>query len=191
MAVRPVRQLGDPILRARCEPVKHVRSPAVRIVADDLQDTLRHLREAQGRGRGLAAPQIGAPIRLIYIEADEPWFLVNPEIVDIGTQDFLVWDDCFSMPHLLVRVQRAYGIKLTYYDLTGKEQTVEAEGTLAELLQHEIDHLDGVLMVDRPVGLDPFCLRSEWEKHYAAEGPYSEPQSRSMITGEHPIPIGG
>lgn len=191
MAVRPVRQLGDPILRARCEPVKNVRSPAVRIVADDLQDTLRHLKEVHGHGRGLAAPQIGAPIRLIYIGIDEPWFLVNPEIVDIGTQDFHVWDDCFSIPDLLVRVQRAYCIKVTYYDLGGKEHTLEAEGDVAELLQHEIDHLDGVLTVDRPVGLDPFCLRAEWKKHYATEGVYGEPQSRSMITGEHPIPVTG
>lgn len=190
MAVRPVRQLGDPILRAQCEPVKKVRSAAVRIVADDLQDTLRHLKKTTGRGRGLAAPQIGAPIRMVYIELDEPWFLVNPEIVDIGTQDFQVWDDCFSVPDFLVRVHRAYNIKIAYRDLSGKEHSVEAEGELAELLQHEIDHLDGVLMVDRPVGLDPFCLRHEWDKHYAAQGPYGEPQLRTMITGEHPIPIG-
>ena len=188
MAVRPIRLLGDPILRARSEAVKRVKSPAVRVVADDLQDTLRDLKERQGHGRGLAAPQIGAPLRILYIEKDEPWFLLNPEIVDIGDDDFLVWDDCFSIPDLLVRVQRAHRVTVQYTDLSGKQQTVNAEGDVAELLQHEIDHLDGVLMVDRPCGLDPFCLRAEWEKHYAADGPYSEPTSRYMITGEHPIP---
>ena len=78
MAIRPVRMLGDPILRARCEPVKNVKSPAVRVVADDLQDTLRDLKRRHGTGRGLAAPQIGAPMRIIYIEADEPTVLINP-----------------------------------------------------------------------------------------------------------------
>lgn len=175
-------------MRARSEPVKRVKSPAVRVVADDLQDTLRDLKARSGHGRGLAAAQIGAPLRIVYIEIDEPWFLLNPEIVDIGDDDFLVWDDCFSIPDLLVRVQRAHRVKVTYTDLAGAGQTVEAEGAVAELLQHEIDHLDGVLMVDRPCGLDPFCLREEWEKHRAADGPYSEPTPRYMITGEHPIP---
>lgn len=178
MAVRPIRQLGDPILRARCEPVKKVRSPAVRVVADDLQDTLRSLKEGLGRGRGLAAPQIGAPMRIVYLEDDKPCFLVNPEITDIGTDDFTVWDDCFSIPDLLVRVERAYSVKVAYVDLAGRQHTLEAEGPLAELLQHEIDHLDGVLMVDRPTGLDPFCLRSEWKKHYAEEGQYGVPAAR-------------
>jgi len=181
MAIRPIRQLGDPILRARCEAVKKVRSAGVRVVADDLQDTLRHLKARHGRGRGLAAPQIGAPMRLIYIEIDKPWFLVNPEIIDIGTQDFPVWDDCFSVPNLLVRVQRAHRVVVAYSALNGTKHTVEAEGELAELLQHEIDHLDGVLMVDRADGLDPFCLWKEWEKHYAAGGRYGEPQSRETV----------
>jgi peptide deformylase len=150
-------------------------------VADDLQDTLRDLKARYGRGRGLAAPQIGAPLRLIYIEMDRPCFLVNPEIVDIGTRDFAVWDDCFSIPDLLVRVQRAYRVKVTYSDLAGHKHEVDAEGELAELLQHEIDHLDGVLMVDRPEGLDPFCLREEWQKHYAREGPYGEPEPRQSL----------
>jgi len=178
MAVRPIRQLGDPILRARCASVKRVRSPAVRVVADDLQDTLRSLKARLGRGRGLAAPQIGAPMRIVYLEADKPCFLVNPEITDIGTEDFTVWDDCFSIPDLLVRVERAHSVKVTYLDLAGRQQDLEAEGPLAELLQHEIDHLDGVLMVDRPTGLDPFCLRSEWEKHYATEGQHGAPSTR-------------
>jgi peptide deformylase len=178
MAPRPVRLLGDPILRADCEPIQKPQSAAVRVVADDLQETLRDLKTRYGMGRGLAAPQIGAPVRIIYLEDSEPRFLINPSIMDIGTNDFWVWDDCFSIPNLLVRVQRAYRIKVTYQDLGGKTHTVDAEGPLAELLQHEIDHLDGVLTVDRPYGLDPFCMREEWDKHYAAEGRYGEPEQR-------------
>jgi peptide deformylase len=181
MTVRPVRQLGDPILRVKCEPVKQIRSAAVRLIADDLQDTLRRLRELSGRGRGLAAPQIGAPLRIVYVEAPKPCFMVNPEIADIGTDDFMVWDDCFSVPDLLVRVQRAHRVSVTYSDLAGRSHTLDAEGELAELLQHEIDHLDGVLMIDRPAGLDPFCLREEWVKHYAENGRHGMPFPRESI----------
>ncbi len=180
MAVRPVRRLGDPILRSECEPIQHPQSAAIRIVADDLQETLRDLRQRHGMGRGLAAPQIGAPLRLIYIETSQPSFLINPEIVEIGTEDFLVWDDCFSIPHLLVRVQRAYRIEVSYQDLSGRIHTLDAEGPIAELLQHEIDHLEGVLTVDRATGLDPFCVREEWNKNYAAEGRYSKPTPRTV-----------
>ncbi len=165
-------------MRALCDPVENVRSPAVRVVTDDLQDTLEDLKARHGMGRALSAPQIGAPIRVVHVQIDEPWFLINPEIVDVGNHDFLVWDDCFSVPGLFIRVQRAYRIRVRYQDLRGKTCTVDAEGDLGELLQHEIDHLDGVLMIDRPVGLDPFCLREEWNKHYAIEGRRSEPIER-------------
>jgi peptide deformylase len=105
--------------------------------------------------------------------------LVNPEIVDIGHQDFTVWDDCFSIPDLLVRVLRAHHVRVRYQDLRGKWHEVELEQDMAELVQHEIDHLDGVLTVDRPHGLDPFCYMEEWEKHHDAESRYGEPHFRS------------
>jgi peptide deformylase len=180
MAARPVRLLGDPILRSECEPIKQARSPAVRLVADDLKETLSALKNKHGFGKGLAAPQIGAPVRVMYVEADEPLIMINPQILDIGDRDFWVWDDCFSIPDLLVRVLRAYNIKIGFQDLQGERHTMEFEGELAALIQHEIDHLDGVLIVDRPSGLDPFCLRQEWARHCAAEGRYGEPASREV-----------
>ena len=178
MAVHRVRLLGDPILRAKCTPVRNPRSPAVRVVADDLQETLRDRQARCGLGRGIAAPQIGAPIRLVYLEMYEPLYLVNPEIVDVGEDDFHVWDDCFSIPDLLVRVQRAYSVVVSYSDLAGKTHELTAERDFAELLQHEIDHLDGVLAVDHPVGLDPFCYREEWNKHHAHAERYGTPFPR-------------
>jgi peptide deformylase len=129
-------------------------------------------------GRGLAAPQIGAPMRMIYIEIDRPWFIINPTVTDIGEEDFWVWDDCFSLPNLMVRVQRAYQIEVVYQDLSGQRHGVKALGALAELLQHEIDHLDGVLSVDRPTGRDAFSLTEEWTRHHAAAGRYGEPEPR-------------
>ncbi|UCD23618.1 MAG: peptide deformylase [Gemmatimonadota bacterium] len=179
MAIRPIRLLGDPILRSECEPITKPGSPAVRLVADDLQETLRDLQARNGFGGGLAAPQIGAPLRLIYVEVDEPLFLINPQVLDIGTDDFLVWDDCFSIPDLLVRVQRAHNIHIGFQDLKGQRQNIEAEGAMAALLQHEIDHLDGVLIVDRPAGLDAFSLRQEWNKQHARDGRFGDPFTRS------------
>jgi peptide deformylase len=178
MTIHRIRQLGDPILRTQCERVSNTGSPAARIVADDLRETLAGLKAKSGSGRGLAAPQIAAPIRVVHVEIERPWLLFNPEIVDVGTDDFLLWDDCFSFPDLMVQVQRAYHIRVRYTDEQGDEQEVEAEGPLAELLQHEIDHLDGVLAVDRAAGLDPFCLRAEWAKRHGEPGRYGEPFSR-------------
>ena len=91
--------------------------------------------------------------------------------MDIGNEDFEVWDDCFSFPNLLVRVSRAYRVRVRYQDLKGQWHEVELEGDRAELLQHEIDHLDGVLAVDRPHGLDPFCLREEWHRLLRSQPP--------------------
>jgi peptide deformylase len=180
MAVRRIRRLGDPVLRARCEPIAHPRSAAVRVIADDLADTLHDWQLRHGSGRGIAAPQIGAPVRMVFIDTGKPWVLVNPEIVEIGSHDFEVWDDCFSIPGLLVRVLRAHHVRVRYQDLRGRVHETEADGDLAELLQHEIDHLDGVLTVDRPHGLDPFCLAAEWELHHGEESRYGEPHLRSV-----------
>jgi len=179
MTIHRIRLLGDPVLRTKCEPIAAPRSAAVRMIVDDLRETLRDWQSRFGTGRGIAAPQIGAPVRIIYVEMDRPWPLINPEIIDIGTEDFTVWDDCFSFPNLLVRVQRAYRIRVRYHDMRGDSHEVELEGDRAELLQHEIDHLDGVLAVDRAVGADPFCLREEWNRTYTSKDRYGEPELRS------------
>jgi len=178
MTIRPIHLLGDPVLRTPCDVIANPQSPAVRLVADDLQETLRHLRSQYGMGRGLSAPQIGAPMRMIYIEIDKPWFIINPKVTDIGDEDFWVWDDCFSHPNLLVRVQRAYQIEVVYQDFSGKRHGVRALGALAELLQHEIDHLDGVLSVDRPTGRNAISFTEEWERFQSDEGRYGEPEPR-------------
>ena len=182
MAVRRIRQLGDPILRARCERVQDPTSAAARLVADDLRDTLRAAKRRYRMGRALAAPQIGAPVRLVFVEVDKQrWAMVNPEITDVGRDDFQVWDDCFCFPNLFVRVTRAYQVSLTYQDLQGNTHTMELTEGMAELLQHEIDHLDGILAVDRASGLDPFAFRKEWENLHAASERNGRPQPREML----------
>src|SRR5256885_5207759 len=100
MAVRRIRQLGDPILRVRCERVQNPKSAATRLIADDLRDTLRVAKEKYKMGRAMAAPQIGAPVRIVFVQMDKQrWTMINPEITDVGPDDFLVWDDCFSFPN--------------------------------------------------------------------------------------------
>jgi peptide deformylase len=162
--------------------VEKPSSAAVRLVADDLRDTLTAARKKFKMGRALAAPQIGAPIRLVFVQiGEERWSMVNPEITDVGPDDFQVWDDCFSFPDLYVRVTRAYQATLTYLDLKGKPHTLSLEGPMAELLQHEIDHLDGILAVDRASGLDPFAFRTEWEKIHSPADRYGPPSPREML----------
>ena len=181
MAIRHIRQLGDPILRQRCQGVERPASAAVRLVADDLRDTLKAAKQQYGMGRALSAPQIGAPVRVVVVDVEgarQRTILVNPDITDVGPEDFDVWDDCFSFPGLLVRVNRAYRITVDYLDLNGKSHTMECEGPMAELLQHEIDHLDGILALDRASGLDPFAFRSEWEKLHASAERYGKPHPR-------------
>ena len=187
MTIHRIRLLGDPILRTRCQPITRPSSTAVRVILDDLRETLRDWQSRFGSGRAIAAPQIGAPVRVVYVEMEKPWSLINPEIMDIGTEDFPVWDDCFSFPNLLVRVARAYRVRIRYQDVKGGWHEQELEGDRAELLQHEIDHLDGVLAVDRPYRLDPFCLREEWNRIHAPAGRYGppEPRTESLAT---PVP---
>src|SRR5258707_676743 len=168
-------------LRVLCDPVHDPKSPAVRLLADDLRDTLRAARTKYDFGRALAAPQIGAPVRVILVQVGKfRACMVNPEITDVGSEDFLVWDDCFSFPSLLVRVNRAYRATLRYTDIKGKTVTMDLEGPMAELLQHELDHLDGILALDQPAGLHPFAYQAEWEKLHKPAERYGPPRPREV-----------
>ena len=183
MTARRIRVLGDPALRTHSEVVEDPTSAGARVIAGDLKDSLQEIRLKFNAPRAaIAGPQIGAPLRFIYLEMEgrEPQWMCNPLIVDVGPEDFYAWEGCFSFPELLVRVQRAYSIKVKSQDLNGNENVIEAEGKLAQLLQHEIDHLDGVLSVDRAVGLDPFCLREEWARSRPAEDRLGSPFPRTV-----------
>lgn len=163
MAVRRILQLGDPDLRRVSEPAE---DPAlIGGVLNDLEETLAQFRHDHGFGRGISAIQIGEPTRIIFIRmGDTRHELVNPEWLTRSEELFEVWDDCFSFPHLMVRLLRHRRVSLRYYDRQGAEQRLSAEGDLSELLQHEMDHLDGILAVDRAVDRDSFATRDEWQR---------------------------
>ncbi|HLK48831.1 MAG TPA: peptide deformylase [Bryobacteraceae bacterium] len=166
MPIRRILQLGDPLLRAVSAPVPTLAEAEP--VFDDLRDTLHEFQRAHGFGRGISAVQIGEPKRLIYIElAGRAYRLRNPEFCFRSAETFQLWDDCFSFPDLLVRLERAERVRVRYLDEAGREQAIEAAGAFSELLQHEIDHLDGVLAVDRALDRNSLCTREEWQRRYA------------------------
>jgi peptide deformylase len=177
MAVRPVLQLGDPALRERCAPVGDPTSPEIRDLVRDLADTLAYWRAETGYGRGIAAPQIGALQRVIFLKLPgaEPWPLINPEIVWRSGEKIVVWDACLSFLSIFMKVERHREIKVRYQDVDGQIHEVEAgeERDLSELLQHEIDHLDGVLAIDRVMDVKTIVTREEFEKRYRAASPYA------------------
>ncbi len=177
MAVRTVLQLGDPGLREIAARVADPSSSELRALVQDLADTLAHWRASTGYGRGIAAPQIGAARRVIFLQLPgaEPWPLVNPEITWHSAEKIVVWDACLSFLSIFMQVERHREIVVRYQDLRGEWKEVRAgeERDLSELLQHEIDHLDGILAIDRISDLRTMCTREEFEKRYRAQSPYA------------------
>lgn len=167
MSGREILQLGNPVLWQKSAGVDDVYSAETRGIVRDLSDTLAVFREATGYGRGIAAPQIGVLKRVIFLRMQPAGFcgpLINPEIAWSSEHSMELWDDCFSFPDLMVRVSRAAQIRVSYQDDQGLRQTIDAEGDLSELLQHEIDHLDGILAVQRAISPQGFATRAEWER---------------------------
>ncbi|MFZ2491945.1 MAG: peptide deformylase [Thermoanaerobaculia bacterium] len=153
--------LGDPRLRVPSAPVEDFANARF----DELASTLKSFRAEHGFGRAISAPQIGIAQRFIAVNLGRgTFFVVNPVITWRSPDTFTMWDDCMSFPDLLVRVARASSISIDYADEHGRpKRWQEMDRASAELLQHEIDHLDGILAVDRAHGEDALMLRKAWE----------------------------
>jgi peptide deformylase len=177
MAIRNVLQLGDPGLREVAKRVEDPRAPEIRSLVEDLADTLAFWRKSTGYGRGIAAPQIGANLRVIFLRlpGEDPWPLVNPEITARSEEKIVVWDACLSFLSIFMQVERHKEITVRYQDLRAEPLEIRAgeERNLSELLQHEIDHLDGILAVDRITDIRTLCTREEFEKRYLLGSPYA------------------
>lgn len=182
MAVQTVRQLGDPVLRESCREVEDATAPEIRKLVEDLSDTLAFSRKTTGYGRGIAAPQIGVNKRVIFLRlpGEDPWPLVNPKIMQRSGERIVVWDACLSFLSIFMQVERSRQITVQYQDLQGKTYEVHAGElrNLSELLQHEIDHLDGILCIDRVTDLRTICTKEEFEKRYRAASPYATTASQ-------------
>lgn len=165
MAVREILLLGDPQLWRPSEAVTDLRSTETKEIIANLADTLANFRAGHGFGRAIAAPQIGAHRRVLFVNMNDGTFgpapLINPQIVKASSEMMELWDDCFSFPELMVRVRRHVEIEVSYTSESGESKLVTASGDLSELLQHEIDHLDGILATDRAIDERSFALRAE------------------------------
>ena len=149
--VRDILLLGNPELYEPSTPVEGEDWKALPAWAEDLNDTLLAYREKYGAGRAIAAPQIGVKKRLIYMLLDRPYVLVNPRLSFPDGETYELLDDCMSFPGLAVRVRRHRRCLLEYTDELGEGRSRELEGDLSELVQHEYDHLDGILATMRAV----------------------------------------
>jgi len=162
MAVLKVRRYGDPVLRRRARDIEAV-TPEIRRLVDDMIDTMY-----DEVGIGLAAPQVGTSLRLMVVSDEEgrgAQALVNPVISEQGGT-VTAEEGCLSLPGIFADVTRAQWVKLEAQDLEGRPVAITARGLRARVFQHEIDHLDGVLFIDR---LDP-VTRDRIERRIKKEG---------------------
>jgi peptide deformylase len=177
MAIRTVLQLGDPGLREIAHRVDDPTGPEIQALVQDLADTLAFWRNTTGYGRAIAAPQIGSAVRVIFLQLPgaEPWPFVNPEIIERSHEKIVVWDACLSFLSIFMQVERHRLIAVRYQDLLGDWHEIQAgeDHNLSELLQHEIDHLDGILAVDRITDIRTMCTREEFEKRHRDGSPYA------------------
>jgi len=152
-------QLGNPLLYQTSAPLIKEELPQVSNWVQDLHNVMEEIRAKYNFGRAIAAPQLGIMKRLIYMNIDRPIVLINPEITEKSKEEFEVWDDCMCFPNLLVKVKRHQQISLKYFDENWELQHWELQDDLSELLQHECDHLDGILCTMRAIDNKSFKWR--------------------------------
>lgn len=175
MSVLPLREYPDPILHQKCEPVFEINDE-LRSFLDDMLETMY-----VDRGVGLAAPQVGVSKRMIVIDASQeedeeghhkkgnPMFLINPEIIYKSEETIFFCEGCLSVPGQRADVERHQKIIVRYQDKSGHTRQIEAEDYLAVVLQHEIDHLDGILYIDHLSRLKRNMLLKKLEKARASK----------------------
>lgn len=160
MAVREILLLGNENLYNVCKEVSKDEIAKAKQVAQDLHDTILDFRKTFGFGRAIAAPQIDESYRIIYMNFnDRSIALINPRLEFDGDEKFEVWDDCMSFPGLEVRLLRYKKCHIYYKDLEWNDCTLEFSGDLSELIQHEYDHLDGILAVQRAIDNKSFRMK--------------------------------
>ncbi|WP_085907429.1 peptide deformylase [Kiloniella majae] len=169
MAILDIVIAPDPVLKVVCEPVKEVN--------DEIRELLTNMLETMYKapGIGLAACQVGVTKRVIVVdvsddkEENQPYCMVNPEITWESDEYSVYQEGCLSLPEQYADVERPAAIKMTYLDETGKKVELEADGLLATCIQHEIDHLDGVLFVDHISKLKRGMIMKKLKKVVAAK----------------------
>ena len=149
--IHDILKLGDPRLYEVCEPVLKSDLVIVPEWTQQLHEAMEDIRRVYGFGRGIAAPQLGIMKRMFYLNLDRPYIILNPELKGLSEELFELWDDCMSFPNLLIKVNRHQSLTLEYLDENWEKQSWTVEGAISELIQHEYDHLDGVLCTMRAI----------------------------------------
>ncbi|MFX0185863.1 MAG: peptide deformylase [Candidatus Hodarchaeota archaeon] len=167
MAIKKVLMIGNPKLREKSTDITEFGEQLQKIILD-LMDTLTDLQENKKIGRALAAPQIGYMKKVIYYGLpDEHFVMINPRISEKSEGKFWVWDSCFSFDvAFFVEIERHQKIKVEYQNEKGEMIMTEFNGDLSELVQHETDHLAGILATDHLTDVKRIILRQEWEERY-------------------------
>jgi peptide deformylase len=178
MAVMEIREFGDPVLREAARPVtpEELAGAEVQRLIDDMIETMR-----AANGAGLAAPQVGVPLRIAVIEVREgnpryPYkppipltVLVNPELTPLDDATFATNEGCLSMPNVRGDLERFENVEVRYLDREGEPHSETRRGLTAGTFQHEVDHLDGILFVDRMADMSSLSTWAEFERHGKAE----------------------
>ena len=152
MAVREILLLGNENLYKVSRELSKAEIDKAGQIINDLHDTMMDFRKKYGFGRAIAAPQINELFRIIYMDFDgKEIALINPRLEFADDEKFEMWDDCMSFPGLEVRLSRYKRCRVYYKDLEWKDCVFEPEGDISELVQHEYDHLDGILAVQRAI----------------------------------------
>jgi len=151
--------LGDPRLYEVCEPIKKSELPLLASWVADLDSVMKEIRAKYNFGRAIAAPQLGIMKRLIYMNIDKPCVFINPKLTYLSEEKFELWDDCMSFPNLLVKIKRHKAITIQFLDKHWESQEWHLTDDLSELLQHEYDHLNGILCTMRAIDDKSFKWR--------------------------------
>ena len=167
MAVKKIIKVGNELLRKKSSSITNFGTKKLKQLKEDLYDTLIAFRKKHQLGRGIAAVQIGVLKKAIYIKMKGfEDFLINPKIIFKSKKKSWYWDSCFSADAaFFIKVLRHFEIEVEYFDFNGNKKVIKAKDHLAELLQHEIDHLQGKLFIDYwDKSKNNFMMREEYER---------------------------
>ena len=146
MAILEIKKYPNPILRKKSKEVKEI-TPEIKQLAQDLIETML---KSEPEGIGLAAPQVGVSKRVIAVAAESgPAVLINPEIIKKSREKEFMEEGCLSLPKVWLDIKRPKEVDLEALDINGKKIKMRTGGVFAKILQHEIDHLDGILIINR------------------------------------------
>jgi peptide deformylase len=172
MSILKVARMGHPVLRTRARPLTpaDVRGNEIQRLIDDMFETM-----AEYHGVGLAAPQIHEDLRLFVADLsardedrdEEPLAIINPEIIPVGDEIVEDWEGCLSIPDIRGRVPRLRTIKVRALDRFGKRLELNVQDFSARVVQHETDHLDGILFFDRMRAFDSLTFLDEYARYWA------------------------